>query len=101
MTTRVLSGLDVLATAYFDQTDGGSPLLSTAMTDTAAFGPASPLTVETEIWLQEGARLRTYVVDFNVVSVPEPGTLLLALLLGGLGAVSLAGRKRMRMAAAG
>jgi hypothetical protein len=60
--------------------DGATSLASlnidqlTSQRDTQSFAPTQQLSVESTVWLRDGVKMNTYLLDFNVVSVPEPAT---------------------------
>jgi hypothetical protein len=68
--TTAFDGPTSLATLNIDQTtpDPGFSRKS----DTESFAPTQQISIEARLWLQDGVRMNTYVLDFNVVTVPEP-----------------------------
>lgn len=62
--TTASDGATTLALLNSDQTRRGSY--------TQTFAARQQLSVEAGIWLQDGVKLNTFMLDFNLVNVPEP-----------------------------
>ena len=70
LNTTARDGATTLASLNIDQStpDPGFSRKS----DTESFAPTQQISVEARLWLQDGVRMNTYLLDFNVVTVPEP-----------------------------
>jgi len=62
--TTALDGATSLASLNIDQSTQGP--------DTQSFAAKQQISVETSLWLRGGVQMNAYVLDFNVVNVPEP-----------------------------
>jgi hypothetical protein len=67
--TTAFDGASSLATLSIDQSTPDPSF--TAKSDTASFPPIQQISVEARLWLQDGVEMNTFVLDFNVVTVPE------------------------------
>jgi hypothetical protein len=83
--TTALDGATSLASLNLDQSSPGSGYIRKS--DTQSFAAAQQLSVESRLWLQDGVRMDTYVLDFNVVTLPDPagGFMAAAVVLGVCG----------------
>jgi hypothetical protein len=61
--TTALDGATGLASLNSDQ--------SSPVPATQSFAAKQQISVETSVWLRDGVRMNTYLLDFNVVNVPE------------------------------
>jgi hypothetical protein len=77
--TAALDGATSLASLNIDQLTPGSGF--TRKSDTKSFAEKQQISVEASLWLRDGVNLSTYVLDFNVVNVPEPTSGFLAAVL--------------------
>ncbi len=70
LNTTARDGAATLASLNIDQStpDPGFSRKS----DTESFAPTQQISVEARLWLQDSVRMNTYLLDFNVVTVPEP-----------------------------
>ena len=94
--TTARDGATSLASLNIDQLTPGSGYVRKS--DTRSFAATQQMSVEARLWLQQGVRMDTYVLDFNVVNVPEPvsGFLLAAVPLVACGLSRNPERKRDR-----
>ena len=60
--------------------------------DTKSFAAKQKISVETDLWLRDGVAIETFLLDFNVVTVPEPASALMAM----VGLLAIVGRCRHR-----
>jgi hypothetical protein len=80
-----------LAEVYFDQ----STAKSGAAQKSASFAAQQQISIDTGVWLENGVSISTYVLDFNVVNVPEPTSgFLAAVLMATCGLVRTRERKK-------
>ncbi len=63
--TSAFDGAANLASLDIDQS-------SSSDSDTQSFAAKQQISVEADVWLQDGVAMHTYALDFNVVNVPEP-----------------------------
>jgi hypothetical protein len=62
--------------------------------DSESFSPRQKLSIQSEVWLQGGAGIETFLLDFNVIRVPEPASAMLVIV--GLVATSVMAQFRRR-----
>jgi hypothetical protein len=77
--TTALDGATALASLNIDQSTQGP--YSSRNADTRLFDPRQQISVETTLFLQNRVAMDTYLLDFNVVSVPEPTSAFLTAVL--------------------
>jgi hypothetical protein len=68
--TTARDGATTLASLNIDQSTPDPGF--TRKSDTESFAPTRQISVEARLWLQDGVKMNTYLLDFNVVTVPEP-----------------------------
>jgi hypothetical protein len=91
--TDAREGATEVASLYIDQAT--VPVGYYQKLDSESFSPRQKLSIESVIWLQDGVALRTYLVDFNVIAVPEPAGAMMVVV--GIVAVGLIGPLRRRI----
>ena len=85
------SATDVITTLASLSIDESTPMHDYAQqSDTKSFGPKQGIHVTANLWMQDGVGIDTFLLDFNVVTVPEPASVLLAL----FGLLAIAGHRR-------
>jgi hypothetical protein len=77
--TTALDGATSLASLNIDQSIAVPDF--SRQSNTQSFAAKQQISVEADLWLQDGVTLDTYLLDFNVVNVPEPTNGFLAAVL--------------------
>lgn len=75
--TTIRDGTATIDTLSIDQAT--VPIGYHQKLDTSQFTPRQKISVESNIWLRDGVAINTYLLDFNLVTVPEPAGVSLAL----------------------
>jgi hypothetical protein len=89
--TTALDGATTLASLNIDQST--SPWFERESA-TQSFAARQQISVEATLWLRDGVRMDTYLLDLNVVNVPEPTSgFLAAALMAMCGLVRNRGRR--------
>jgi hypothetical protein len=88
--TSVFDGNDEIASLYVDQAMAIEPFAR--LVDTDQFDNRQKITIESEIWLQDDAGINAFLLDFNVVNVPEPVSA--HALIMGLTLITIASKRR-------
>lgn len=98
LTTTALDAGNTLALLNIDQS---TPNVFPSQSDTESFAPQQQITVEARLWVQDRVKMDTFVLDFNVISVPEPtsGLVAAALLAIYILRIRVSGPKRLRLVA--
>lgn len=77
--TTVRDGTTSIASIYIDESTPGAGFIGKS--DTESFTARQQISVEAELWLEggfnDGVRMDTFMLDFNVVTVPEPASAML------------------------